>query len=110
MSAAKSLGGTGLTLLVAALFGLPGMATAQERRADIAGEQLGRLEARIQGLERAAGREAPAGTVVASGDRDAEMADAIARLKGCMEELEYEFRRLTERVEKLSISVRGARP
>lgn len=90
---------TGLGL--AAMAFLP-VAAAEAQGLD---ERLAQMERRVGALERGAS-QGPATTAAATGNvRDAEMAAAIRDLIGRLEEVDFQLRRLNERVDKLSAAV-----
>ncbi len=90
----------GLTVMAAVAF-LPA-ATAQAQGLD---ERLAQLERRVGALERVASQGSPTAAAATGNDRDAEMATAIRDLIGRLEEVDFQLRRLNERVDKLSAAV-----
>lgn len=99
MRATVFLTGLGLAAL-AALALLPAM-TAEAQGLD---ERLARLEGQVRALERGVSQGSPAGAGNGN-DREAEIAGAIRNLTGQLEILDFQLRRLNERVDKLSAAV-----
>ncbi|MGE0254968.1 MAG: hypothetical protein AB7N54_13635 [Alphaproteobacteria bacterium] len=65
-------------------------------------ERLAQLERQVRALERTTSQGGPVAAAANNNERDAEMAAAIRDLIGRVEELDFEFRRLNERIEKLA--------
>ena len=99
MRATVSLAGLGLAVLAA-------VALLSDTAAEAQGldERLARLEGQVRALERGVSQGSPAGADNGN-DREAEIVGAIRSLTGQLEIMDFQLRRLNERVDKLSAAV-----